>query len=153
MKATTTKIHPYIYVGLNETKVSNDITIERVTKTVCEYFEGIKPQDLLTRSRKSERCIARYIVWHLVKKHNPAITIKRLGQYFDRDHTTVLNGFWQINNLMETCEKMRFDVSAIENLLNLPRVARTENARIIIQLTNKVKPKFKMLTELNNRRK
>jgi chromosomal replication initiator protein len=82
-------------------EVSNQVTIDLIHKTVCEYFK-LPNESLMGQSRKREIAQARQIAMYLSKKFTEN-SLKAIGGYFGgRDHSTVIHACQAVLNLMET---------------------------------------------------
>ena len=115
-------IHPYTYVGLQNKVTIKRTSIEKITEVVCLYFydNKLSYQLLKSSTRRFSVCLARYIVWHIARKHNKEKSLVEIGKYFGRHHTTVINGLQQIENLIATDADVCYQVQAVESLLTLP---------------------------------
>ncbi len=78
-----------------------DITISYIQKVVCDYFE-IKPDAILSKSRKREIVQARQIAMYFSKKYTNASLASIGAEIGGKDHATVLYANRTVNNLSET---------------------------------------------------
>jgi len=89
-----------IYVGTDE----KEITIDTIKKAVCEHF-SITEEDLIssgrTRNLAYPRQIAMYLSRQFTKKSLP-----KIGEEFDRDHTTVMHAYSKIEADMKVNESL-----------------------------------------------
>lgn len=86
-----------------------NISIEFITKTVCEYFH-VDENKVREKNRKKEVVLARQIAMFLSKKLTKS-SLKTIGLHFGgRDHSTVIHAF---NNIEET---IAVDIQLKENL-------------------------------------
>jgi chromosomal replication initiation ATPase DnaA len=53
---------------------------------------GTTPREIAGTGRRKNICAARFELWYEIKKRNPKLTLPKIGGWFDRDHTSVLNG-------------------------------------------------------------
>ena len=87
-------IHPYIYVGVEETPVFT-MTPKEAIKNLSEIIARILdvyPTDIIGRSRKRSMVIGRQMIFYTLKKHY-LITLKQIGLLMNnRDHATIING-------------------------------------------------------------
>lgn len=69
---------------------------ENIIDSVCKYF-NVTPKELRMRKRNRELVDPRHICMYLIKmKTNMQVT--KIGDLFDRDHTTVLHGVKSVKN-------------------------------------------------------
>lgn len=52
---------------------------------------GLSFQDIMSRSRKEERVITRWMIFHVLYKYGDFSSLK-IGRLFNLDHSTVLHG-------------------------------------------------------------
>ncbi len=121
--ANATFTHKEITVGMAEqitTKIvgeqKNDITIDKVQKAVCQYF-NITMDNLLSKSRKRQivqaRQIAMYMSRNLLK-----CSLSTIGSEIGgKDHSTVLHACTTVQDLMSIDKTFRQYVSDIEKML------------------------------------
>ncbi|MCL2727611.1 MAG: chromosomal replication initiator protein DnaA [Bacteroidales bacterium] len=93
-----------------------DISVNEIQKEVCNYFE-LKPEDLLSKTRKREivqaRQIAMYLSRNLTKTSLASIGVQIGG----KDHATVLHAYNTVCDLMDTDRRFRQYVVEIEKRL------------------------------------
>ncbi len=94
----------------------NDLTIDKVQKTVCDYFK-ITKEVLLSKSRKRDivqaRQIAMYLSRNLIKCSLATIGSELGG----KDHSTVLHACSTVSDLMSVDKGFRQYVTDIEKML------------------------------------
>ena len=64
----------------------------------AEYF-GLGPGDLMSKSRSRPLTTARHVGMYLLRELT-GLSLIKIGEHFDRDHTTVLHGIKKIEGLM-----------------------------------------------------
>lgn len=69
------------------------------------------------KNRKREVVFARQIAMHLLLK-NTKWTLGKIGENFNRDHSTVLHGDRVVKDLMSYHKRIKTDVAKIEKLTN-----------------------------------
>ena len=62
-------------------------------------FFGLEPSDLVSKSRSRPLTTARHIAMYLLREQT-GLSLIKIGECFDRDHTTVLHGVKKIEALM-----------------------------------------------------
>lgn len=72
------------------------ITIDQIINTCAGVF-NVEPVDILGKSRKSEIVKARQAAISL-SRHYTKTTLKKIGEHFGRDHTTVIHALRVVNN-------------------------------------------------------
>ena len=93
-------------------KEDNKITPERITNEVCNYF-GLNILDVCGPKRNREFVYARDIAIFLCRDMIKEITQSKIGEFFNRDHATVINSCKKIEINM----KLEKDLSShIENI-------------------------------------
>lgn len=74
------------------------MTIDRVFEEVCRHT-GVSEDDLLSRSRLSDICYARFMTIALLREFTD-FTLERIGQFVKRKHPAVSLGLQSHSNLM-----------------------------------------------------
>ena len=122
--ANATLTHKEITVSLAESvtgqivgQQQNELTIDRVVKTVCEYF-NITRDSLLSKSRKRQIVQARQIAMYECRNLISSISLSTIGSELGgKDHATVLHACNTVSDLMSTSRQFRQYVSDIEEML------------------------------------
>jgi chromosomal replication initiator protein len=81
-------------------KPTRDHKIEDFEDMVSDYM-GVRSDVIRSRSRKREVVIARQIAMYLSKEFTKC-SLKTIGTYFGRDHTSVIYAIQTVKNLMDT---------------------------------------------------
>lgn len=90
------------------------ITIEDIKKKICSYF-NVTEEALCSRSRKQPIVYIRQLAIYFANKLTDKSTIQ-IGRIIGgRNHATVIHSINQIQNLMETDERTRKDVEALND--------------------------------------
>ena len=89
--------------------------IGKITDIVCHYFL-IQREELLSVRMISELVYPRQICYYLTRKHTAASSM-RVGQYFCRDHATVLHGEKKIRRLVKEDWTVAYDIAHLEAML------------------------------------
>lgn len=98
-----------------EEKKKKPITTERIIKTVAKYYD-LKVDDLIKHNRQKSVSIPRQIAMYLSRKFT-TVSLVKIGNAFDRDHTTVVHGDDKIKDLIKTDPEIRKEVAEIEAIL------------------------------------
>ena len=102
----------------------SDLTIERIVKAVCEYF-NLTRDSLLFKTRKRQIVQARQIAMYECRNLIANCSLSTIGSELGgKDHATVLHACTTVQDLIATDRTFRQWVSDIENLLMVPVVAR-----------------------------
>ncbi len=92
------------------------VTIENIQKTVAEYY-GIKPGDIVAKSRKANLVRARQVAMYLSKELTNK-SLPEIGAMFGgRDHTTVIYAHRKVNSDRNTDEALKHDIHLLEQRL------------------------------------
>ncbi|KAF0151254.1 MAG: chromosomal replication initiator protein DnaA [Ignavibacteria bacterium] len=95
-----------------------NISIELITKIVCEYFE-IEENKLREKNRRKEIVLARQIAMFLSKQLTKS-SLKTIGLHFGgRDHSTVIHAHTTIEEAAKTDFKIQETLSSIKNTIEL----------------------------------
>ncbi|MBO6120071.1 MAG: chromosomal replication initiator protein DnaA [Lachnospiraceae bacterium] len=93
-------------------KEEKKLTPERITNIVCEYF-GVNILDICGPKRNREFVYARDIAIYLCRDMIKDITQEKIGDFFNRDHSTVINSCQKIEN------KLKIEKELAENIKNI----------------------------------
>lgn len=95
----------------------NDITIDKIQETVCEYF-NLTRETLLSKSRKRQIVQARQISMYMCRNHIKNCSLSSIGaETGGKDHATVLHACTTVSDLMSTDRTFKQYVSDIEKML------------------------------------
>jgi len=75
------------------------------------FFE-LTQEEIMIRNRKHEYVKARYVIYYLLKKYT-SLGVTRIGQMFQRDHTTVIHGLNELKDMMITDKDIRLKVALL----------------------------------------
>jgi chromosomal replication initiation ATPase DnaA len=88
----TMMISPYVYAGLNNTKVHHDsphILFEKLLSAVTKDF-NMPPDVLLSRRRWRDCIYGRQLMAYILRVHY-RMTVMKIGRLLKRDHSTILH--------------------------------------------------------------
>ena len=98
-------------------EAKSEVTIDKVQKTVCEYF-NITRNDLLSKSRKRQIVQARQIAMYLSRNMIANCSLATIGaEIGGKDHATVLHSCMTVTDLMSTDKVFKKYVTDIETAL------------------------------------
>lgn len=96
-------------------------TVPDILRAVQDHY-GIRPKDLLSRSKARSLVLARQVAMFLSRELTP-LSLEEIGVHFGgRDHTTVLYSTGRIARLRGTDPKIQSDVETLRRRLRLDRV-------------------------------
>lgn len=98
------------------TESKTELTVERIQNVVCNYF-GIKPEMILSKTRKREIVQARQIAMYLSRNHTKSSLATIGSQIGGKDHATVLHSCNTVSDLMDTDRTFRQYIVDIERQL------------------------------------
>jgi chromosomal replication initiator protein len=95
-----------------------NISIDNITKIVCEYLE-VEENKVREKNRKKEVVMARQIAMYLSKKLTQS-SLKTIGLHFGgRDHSTVIHAYNTIDHLVGNDLKIKEIVDTLRNKIEL----------------------------------
>lgn len=95
-----------------------NISIELITKVVCEYF-NLEENKLREKNRRKEIVLARQVAMYLSKLLTKS-SLKTIGLHFGgRDHSTVIHSQSSIENLLAGDPKMKEIVDSLKNKIEM----------------------------------
>ncbi|WP_395073851.1 helix-turn-helix domain-containing protein [Flavobacterium sp.] len=87
-----------------------------ITRIVCEMF-NIKYLDMFTESRKRNIIQAKQIAVYFIRKEL-LLTTTVIGDFFNRDHSTITYNYTTAKNHIETNVSLRFKANKIQEVIN-----------------------------------
>lgn len=94
----------------------NDVTIDKVQKVVCDYF-NISRDELLSKTRKRQIVQARQIAMYM-SRNLISCSLSTIGaEIGGKDHATVLHACTTVSDLMSTDKVFKQYVADIEKML------------------------------------
>lgn len=103
------------------TNKPGNVSIDQITKIVCEYFE-VDENKVREKTRKKEVVLARQIAMYLSKVLTKS-SLKTIGLHFGgRDHSTVIHAFNSIENMISDDFQMKDTVNMVKNKIELNQV-------------------------------
>jgi|SRR6478752_2867138 len=91
------------------------ITPDKIINTVCDHF-SMNEQQLKGSCRDKELVHARHLIFYFLRKYT-SISLKRAGQLFNRDHTTVIHGLDKLSDLMDTEPEVKAEVEMLGSMI------------------------------------
>jgi chromosomal replication initiator protein len=100
------------------TDVKINITIEEITKCVCDYFK-IDENKIRDKTRRKEVVMARQIAMYLSKELTKS-SLKTIGLHFGgRDHSTVIHAYNSIESSIQSDSQLKDTVNSLRNNIEI----------------------------------
>ena len=86
---------------------------------IMSQVSGIATEDIMGRSRKTDYCTARHIIWYRLQK-DKHWSLDRIGRYFGRNHATVVHGIKEVSlyRNVPSYEEQRIMLEDYEKIIN-----------------------------------
>jgi chromosomal replication initiator protein len=98
----------------------NEITVEGIQKTICEYF-NLKLGDLKAKRRTQNVALPRQMAMYLCRKHTET-SFPAIGNKFGgRDHSTVIHASRAIERRIKEDPHMQTTIEKLERNLNIKK--------------------------------
>jgi chromosomal replication initiator protein len=120
------EISYYVMPGLKH----REVRFEQVIRTVCEVLKADK-RKVLTPNRSKNLVFARNMCYFIFRRYF-SMTLKEIGQAFDRDHTTVIHGIMTFQNDVECIKFYKDQFQEVQQVLCL----HTNNKKLNILTSN-----------------
>lgn len=91
-----------------------------ITRAVSDYFR-LSVNEVKSPSRIRDHSEARCIIYTLIKKGDKNATLKGIGRFFNRDHSTIIHGLETYNDLYVTDKSFRIKADFLTNKLFGPK--------------------------------
>ncbi|MFC2133992.1 chromosomal replication initiator protein DnaA [Bacteroidota bacterium] len=103
------------------TSKQGNVSIDHITKIVCEYFE-VDENKIREKTRKKEVVMARQVAMYLSKVLTKS-SLKTIGLHFGgRDHSTVIHAFNSIQNMISDDFQMKDTLNIVKSKIELSQV-------------------------------
>jgi len=91
-----------------------NLTPEIIIKEVAKYF-GLTVEQVLAKGRLRENAMARFIAMFFIRKYCKLSWVK-IGEYFLKDHATVIHGVRQVRNLLQFDKELQRDIEQLKEI-------------------------------------
>ncbi|WP_443945570.1 helix-turn-helix domain-containing protein [Pedobacter sp. AW1-32] len=114
---------PYIFAGLDDKSrhyARHKIKIgepNEVIDVVCSVLK-LEYHDLIGLTKLRQVVEGRHIAIGLISVANPAMTLKKIGSIFNRDHSTIIYAKRTFNSLYEVDPDFKDKVEQIKAIVN-----------------------------------
>src|ERR687892_1522298 len=95
---------------------SQEISSDTIMDETAKYF-GLGREDLVSKSRSRPLTTARHIAMYLLRELT-GLSLIKIGELFDRDHSTALHGIKRIENLMPNRDTVYRQVQELTKKIN-----------------------------------
>lgn len=92
------------------------ITIQSIVNVCCNYFH-INAEDITGKRRNKEFVVPRQYAMYIITLLMPSTPLTTIGDYFGRDHSTVISARDKIGRLAQTDEETKRVVEDLKNLV------------------------------------
>jgi chromosomal replication initiator protein len=93
-----------------------EISSELIIDETAAYF-ALEREDLVSKSRSRPLTTARHIAMYLLRELT-GLSLIKIGELFDRDHSTALHGIKRIENLMPNRDTVYRQVQELTKKIN-----------------------------------
>lgn len=94
------------------------ISIDQITKVVCNYF-GVEENKVREKNRRKEVVMARQVAMYLSKMLTKS-SLKTIGLHFGgRDHSTVIHAFNSIEDLIDSDSSIRESIELLKSKIEI----------------------------------
>lgn len=94
------------------------ISIDQITKVVCNYF-GVEENKVREKNRRKEVVMARQVAMYLSKMLTKS-SLKTIGLHFGgRDHSTVIHAFNSIEDLIDSDSNIRESIEILKSKIEI----------------------------------
>lgn len=94
----------------------DNITINSITETCCSYF-NVKKEDVTGKRRTKDIVEPRQFAMYIITVLLPNTPLATIGEYFGRDHTTVINARDKIGRLANEDQRIKVIIADLKNLV------------------------------------
>jgi chromosomal replication initiator protein len=95
---------------------NQEVPAETIMAETASYF-GLRREDLVSKSRSRPLTTARHIAMYLLRELT-GLSLIKIGELFDRDHSTALHGIKRIENLMPNRDTVYRQVQELTKKIN-----------------------------------
>jgi chromosomal replication initiator protein len=102
------------YPGLKDRQnivLKTGIEPEHIVKVVCNHFE-LPVDRIFDSNRKREYVYGRHVICYFLLRYTK-MNKSRIGEFINRDHTTVINALRVLHDLMYTEDEVREEIEII----------------------------------------
>ena len=103
---------------LTDIKIDDEkrLSLQRITNIVCDYYD-VNILDICSPKRKREFVYARDVAIYLCRNLLKEITQEKIGEFFNRDHSTIINSCQKIENRLKNEKELVEELNKIKEQL------------------------------------
>jgi chromosomal replication initiator protein len=92
------------------------LSLETIVREVGRFYR-LRPEALLSKTQKSEIAHARHVAWYLARRLLFEMSAETIGDFFHRDHSTVLGAVKKIKEQRVANRRLHERLEALERCL------------------------------------
>jgi len=101
-----------------ERKFKGVLTVERIEQVVCSHFK-VSIEQVMTGSRRYNIIECRHLIWYYLR--TTGMSLQTIAAAYNKmNHTSVIHALEKVNRLLQNDDEMKYNISKINTLLNLP---------------------------------
>lgn len=98
-------------------KIKSKTFLNYVTSVVSDYYK-VSKETVLTNTRVRDFVVVRQIVFLLCRDVcKPPISFKQIGEYFGKDHVTVIYGYKEMLRISEVDKNQKQDIDKLKEII------------------------------------
>ena len=97
-------------------KVSRRLHLGDIMTAVCNYYK-VESRHIFSKKRDRPYARPRQIICYIAKFHIPDVTMKGIGRYLGRDHSTVIHSVRSVADEMSYNKRFEMEVNEIIEIL------------------------------------
>lgn len=99
-------------------ELKNIERIRHIEDVVCRYY-NLVPKDLKTKAKKPLIIKAKKVIWYFArKKYGHLVQLQCIGDYYKRNHSTIMRGIKTLNDWMDVDPELLEEVLTIKDSLD-----------------------------------
>ncbi len=92
--------------------IEQEVDMNLIHRQVSEFY-AMSPDALVGRTRTQEVARARQVAMYFAKIYTD-FSLKSIGNYFNRDHSTVIHAIQAVENLIESDKRFKSDIETLK---------------------------------------
>jgi len=92
--------------------IEQEVDMDLIHRSVSEFYV-LSPEVLTGRQRTQEIARARQVAMYFAKIYTD-FSLKSIGNYFNRDHSTVIHAIQAVENLIESDKRFKADIDTLK---------------------------------------
>ena len=98
-------------------RVTNDASVLKIIVDAVVsfgHYNGVTHEQIFNCSRKREGCMSRQTAMYFIREFT-TLGVVKIGWFFDRDHTTIINGIKAIENMIDTDKNFKLSIDRVRS--------------------------------------